>query len=92
MEGDRVIGVVVREKYKFNPDLYSDDWENKSGKKKIIKANKGVILASGGFCRDKFYRQQQDPRLDPGYDSTNHPGATAGVLLKAFDKIGRAHV
>ena len=85
LDGDRVIGVVVREKYKFNPDLYSDDWENKSGKKKIIKANKGVILASGGFCRDKFYRQQQDPRLDPGYDSTNHPGATAGVLLKAFD-------
>ncbi len=85
MEGDRVVGVKVREKYRFDSKLYSDDLENKSGVKKVYKAKKGVVLASGGFCRDKFYRQQQDPRLHKDVDSTNQPGATAGVLLKAFD-------
>ncbi len=85
MDGDRVVGVEVREKYRFNPKLFSDDLENTSGKKKFYKAKKGVVLASGGFCRDKFYRKQQDPRLHADVDSTNQPGATAGVLLKAFD-------
>ncbi len=85
MDGDRVAGVIAREKYRFNPKLYSDDLENKSGKKRVYKAKKGVVLASGGFCRDKFYRKQQDPRLHAGVDSTNQPGATAEVLLRAFD-------
>ncbi len=85
MDGDRVVGVEVREGYRFNSKLYSDDLENKTGKTKFYKAKKGVVLASGGFCRDKFYRKIQDPRLHEDVDSTNQPGATAGVLLKAFD-------
>lgn len=43
------------------------------------------MLAAGGFCRDKIFRKLQDPRIPDDVDSTNHPGATAGVLLKAFE-------
>ena len=85
MDGERVAGVVIREEYKFDPSLYSDDLENTSGTKKMLKAKKGVVLAAGGFCRDKFYRKLQDPRIPDDVDSTNHAGATAGVLLKAFE-------
>ncbi len=85
IDGDRVVGVVVRENYRFDSKLYNDDLENKTGVKKVFKAKKGVVLASGGFCRDKFYRKQQDPRLHADVDSTNQPGATAGALLKAFE-------
>ena len=85
MDGERVAGVVIREEYKFDPNLYSDDLENTSGTKKMLKAKKGVVLAAGGFCRDKFYRKLQDPRIPDDVDSTNHAGATAGVLLKAFE-------
>lgn len=81
----RVVGVVVREEYKFDDKLYSDDLENTSGTKKTLKAKKGVVLAAGGFCRDKIYRKLQDPRIPDSVDSTNHAGATAGVLLKAFE-------
>ena len=85
MDGERVAGVVIREEYKFDTNLYSDDLENTSGTKKTLKAKKGVVLAAGGFCRDKFYRKLQDPRIPDDVDSTNHAGATAGVLLKAFE-------
>ena len=85
MDGDRVAGVVIREEYKFDTNLNSDDLENTSGTKKTLKAKKGVVLAAGGFCRDKFYRKLQDPRIPDDVDSTNHAGATAGVLLKAFE-------
>ena len=81
----RVVGVVVREEYKFDDKLYSDDLENTSGTKKTLKAKKGVVLAAGGFCRDKIYRKLQDPRIPDSVDSTNHAGATAGVLLKTFE-------
>ena len=85
MDGERVAGVVIREEYKFDTNLYSDDLENTSGTKKTLKAKKGIVLAAGGFCRDKFYRKLQDPRIPDDVDSTNHAGATAGVLLKAFE-------
>ena len=85
MDGERVAGVVIREEYKFDTNLYSDDLENTSGTKKTLKAKKGVVLAAGGFCRDKIYRKLQDPRIPDDVDSTNHAGATAGVLLKAFE-------
>ena len=56
-ESGKVVGVAVREEYKFDDKLYNDDLENTSGTKKTIKANKGVILAAGGFCRDKAFRK-----------------------------------
>ncbi|CAD7289231.1 flavocytochrome c [Campylobacter suis] len=85
MEGDRVVGVVIREEYKFDSKLYSDDLENTSGTKKTLKAKKGVVLASGGFSNDKAFRKLQDPRIPDDVDATNHAGATAGALLKAFE-------
>ncbi|WP_333803680.1 flavocytochrome c [Sulfurospirillum sp.] len=83
-DGTTVIGVTARINYKFDNKLYSDDIENKSGEKKVYRAKKGVVLASGGFSMDKEYRMIQDPRMKPDMDSTNHEGATAGALLKAF--------
>lgn len=81
----KVVGISAREGYKFDSKLEDDDRENKSGERKFFKAKKGVILASGGFCRDIFFRQLQDPRLGKDVDSTNHPGATAGGLIAALN-------
>jgi flavocytochrome c len=83
-EDGAVVGVVVRTKYRFNRKLFSDDLENKSGKKKVFRAKKGVVLASGGFSADRIYRKLQDPRITDDADTTNQDGATAGALLKAF--------
>ena len=83
-DGESVVGVAARENYRFNKKLLSDDMENTGGTKKFFKARKGVILASGGFSMDKVYRKLQDPRIDPDQDATNHDGATAGAMLKAF--------
>ena len=83
-DGMSVVGVTARINYRFDPKLLSDDVENKSGEKKVYKAKKGVVLASGGFSMDKIFRKIQDPRLVEDMDATNHDGATAGALLKAF--------
>ena len=83
-DGSSVIGVTARINYRFDNKLLNDDTENKSGEKKIYRAKKGVILASGGFSMDKVFRKIQDPRIVEDQDATNHDGATAGALLKAF--------
>lgn len=83
-EDGGVEGVQVRNDYEFDPKLFSDDVENKSGKKEFIRARLGVMLAAGGFSRDKWFRQVEDPRVVPDTDSTNQFGATAGVLIKAL--------
>lgn len=84
-DSGRVVGVQVRERYRFDKKANDDDSENKTGKVKYYKAKKGVVLAAGGFSRDKFLREQQDPRIPADTDSTNQPGATAGVMMKAFE-------
>ncbi|WP_024954583.1 flavocytochrome c [Sulfurospirillum arcachonense] len=81
---DGVVGVTVRTGYRFNKKLLSDDAENTTGEKKVFRAKKGVILAAGGFSADKVYRKLQDPRIPEDSDTTNHSGATAGAMLKAF--------
>lgn len=90
-EDGSVAGIVCRTGYRFNHKLVSDDLENKTGKTQTIRATKGVMLAAGGFSRDIFFRQIQDPRVVPTTDSTNQPGATAGVLIKAL-AIGAAPI
>lgn len=80
----KVVGILARTGYRFDKKLLSDDNENKTGKKVAYKAKRGVILASGGFSADKYYRNIQDPRLQNDQDTTNHSGATAGALLKAL--------
>ncbi|MFU0841478.1 MAG: Flavocytochrome c [Burkholderia sp.] len=79
----RVIGLVVRERYRF-PD-------EKSGVVVNYGARKGVVMATGGFSRNVWFRSQQDPSLDNRLDSTNQPGATGEGLL-AMLAIGGAPV
>jgi len=86
-DNERVVGITARTGYRFDSKLLSDDKENKTGKPIVYGAKKGVILASGGFAADKYYRKLQDPRLGVDQDATNHKGATAGALLESF-KIG----
>lgn len=82
-ENGRVIGLVVRERYEFPKEA--------SGVLQTYGARRGVIMATGGFSRNLWFRRQQDPNLDERLDSTNHPGATGEGLLKML-AIGGAPV
>lgn len=75
----RVIGVQVQDGYRF-PD-------EETGIVKHFMAKRGVVLASGGFSRDKDFRSAQDPRLSGDIDSTNQLGATGEAMRAAF-RIG----
>jgi flavocytochrome c len=77
----RVCGVVVQEG--------SDEKDPMQGREKTIKANRAVILASGGFGADIAFRSSQDPRLTKNIDTTNKPFATAQALKEAL-RIGAA--
>ena len=90
-DAGRVAGIAARTKYSFNSKLASDDADNTSGEQKFFGAKRGVMLAAGGFSRDTWFRQMQDPRVQPTMDSTNQPGATAGALTAALD-IGAAPI
>jgi len=74
----RVVGLEVIERYV----------EGKApGAGKFIKANKAVVMASGGFAADVSYRSTQDPRLTAEINTTNQPGATA-ECLKEMLRVG----
>lgn len=75
VEDGKVTGVKVR----FN---YRHGKEN-SGKVGYIKANKGVLIASGGFSQNVKMRMTHDPRLTDKFGSTNHPGATGEMIQQA---------
>ncbi len=49
-----------------------------------IRADRAVVLATGGFGSDVAFRTCQAPRLDDTIDSTNHSGATAEGLTAAL--------
>ena len=68
----RVIGAIVHDKPSGN--------DVESGTPVAIKANKAVVLTTGGFGSDLAFRQAQDPRLDYSVDCTNQEGATAESL------------
>lgn len=74
--GGEVIGVTIREGYRF-PD------EN-SGTAKTIRADRAVVLATGGFGSDQMFRSKLHPGLDETIQSTNHKGATAEGLVAAL--------
>jgi flavocytochrome c len=75
----RVRGILVKEDYQF-PD-------EKSGRERLLKARKAVVLATGGFSEDVRFRKLQDPLLGENIDTTNRHGATAEGLLEAL-RIG----
>ena len=72
-----VCGVEIRSGYEFP--------EKNSGVVKNIRANRAVILATGGFGNDVRFRMIQNPGLDESVSSTNHEGATAEGLVAALE-------
>lgn len=75
-ETGRIIGAQVREGYTFGSES--------SGTELFIKANKGVVLAAGGFAQNVQMRTIHEPRLTDDLDSTNHAGATGEALREAL--------
>ena len=71
-EDKRIIGVEIRDGYKFR--------DENSGTPMLIKAKKAVIMASGGFSQDIKMRTIHDPRITDKFSSTNHSGATGEAL------------
>ena len=79
----RVCGVCVRDGYEYK--------DADRGTDRYIRAEKAVILATGGFGSDIAFRIAQDPRLSEKIDTTNKPFATAEALQEAL-KIGATPV
>lgn len=82
----RVVGVAVRRNYAFNAALRSDDRENKTGQKRTYGARQGVIMATGGYSRDKEFIKDEVPYLEHTSNS-NSEGTTSGAL-KTMMRIG----
>lgn len=78
----RVLGGAVLREYDYRTD---------TGVPAKIRAQRGVILASGGYGADVAFRSIQDPRLDETIQTTNKVAATAEVLKSALH-IGAASV
>ena len=76
MEGNQIIGLKVINNYRY-PD-------KSTGTIRHIKANKAVIVATGGYARNMELISILDPSLDPKLDNTNAPGATGEVMLTAM--------
>lgn len=75
-ESGRIIGAELKEGYTFGTES--------SGRSTFVKANKGVVLASGGFSNDVQMRMIHEPRLTEELTSTNHDGATGESLREAL--------
>ena len=53
------------------------------GSTKNIRADRALVLASGGFAKDVKMRTDVCPRLGPEYNCSNHRGATGEVIRYA---------
>ncbi|WP_461209286.1 flavocytochrome c [Desulfocurvus sp. DL9XJH121] len=78
-EDGRVTGVLVREGFRF-PD-------EKSGSLRYYRARRGVIMTTGGYSADLWFRSLQDRRLTSEVQTTNQKGATSEAL-RAMLEIG----
>jgi fumarate reductase flavoprotein subunit len=61
-----------------------------SGNTINVKANKGVVIATGGFGQNIELREKYKgswPSLGPAVKSTNHPGATGDGIMMA-EEVG----
>lgn len=75
----KVCGGIFREGYEYK--------DPQKGKDIYVKANKGVIIATGGFSSDVEFRKKYDSRLTDQIDTTNKPFATAEAIVESM-KIG----
>ena len=75
-ESGRIVGATIRTGYTMGKD--------DSGDPVNVKANKGVVLAAGGFAQNVQMRMIHEPRLTDELDSTNHAGATGETLREAM--------
>ena len=82
-DGGRVAGATVSANFIFP--------QEDSGTPQRIRATRGIVLASGGYCQDVAFRKVQNPGLEDALETTNHPGATAEGLVSAL-KIGATPV
>ncbi|MGE5552491.1 MAG: flavocytochrome c [Betaproteobacteria bacterium] len=55
----------------------------KDGKAVEFRANKGVVLATGGFSANVEMRMKYNPKLTAAIGTTNHPGATGDGYVMA---------
>jgi flavocytochrome c len=80
-ESGRAVGVKVREQY-VSTNQHDDDLINQSGIAKVYGAQKGVILANGGFAYDKAFIAGEATYFGglSAISGSAHPGSTAGVL------------
>ncbi|MCK8060315.1 MULTISPECIES: flavocytochrome c [unclassified Fusibacter] len=76
---DRVCGAIFRNGYEYN--------DTQKGEDVYVKANKGVIIATGGFSSDVSFRTKYDSRLTNLIDTTNKPFATAEAIIESM-RIG----
>ena len=60
--------------------------EKKDGTEVILHANKGVVLATGGFSANKEMRQEYDPTLGENLGTTNSP-AIVGDGIKMGEQV-----
>ena len=58
--------------------------DKSTGATRYIKANKAVIVATGGYAHNMELCSILDPSLDPKLDNTNAPGATGEAMLTAM--------
>lgn len=72
----RITGVLYYENYKYRM--------KDRGPVKKLMAEKGVIIAAGGFGSDVEFRSAQDPRLNADIDATTKPFSLAGILKKTL--------
>lgn len=81
VEDDRVVGVKAEDKDKNELEL---------------KANKGVVIATGGFSANVEMRSKYVPELTEEFPTTNHPGATGDGIIMAekvdADLVGMEYI
>jgi flavocytochrome c len=78
-----VCGVQIESGYNFRQAIFENT--------RNIRANRAVVLATGGFANDIGFRTLQNPCLNASILTTNHRGATAEGLIAALT-IGAAPV
>ncbi len=69
-------GVKINEDYQYKTET--------AGFEKELLASQAVIVASGGFGSDIFFRRAQDPRLDNSISSTTKPYSTAEIIKECL--------